>query len=281
MGIGPVPATAKALDQAGLTLADIDLIELNEAFAAQALACTREWAFTAADFERINVRGSGISPGPPVGATGGRMLATLARELELRDAGTDWKPCASVAVRGWPPYSNGPPLTRLAQTAGLTDVQNESRHRAAIRGQGDHPECPGTGASDTYPPTHRRPDAEMGLFGLMIRRSTAGWGVAADLRAVCGGTGPRLDEHSGVINTHIHRGLHDRQHGTDEQKQRFLPRMATGEVRGAFLDVRTRTGLRRRGHPHQGGPRRRRLRDQRPEDVADQRRKFEPWWPPW
>ncbi|MBI5737641.1 MAG: acetyl-CoA C-acetyltransferase [Mycolicibacterium neoaurum] len=86
MGIGPVPATEKALAKADLALADIDLIELNEAFAAQALACTREWQFTDADFERTNVRGSGISLGHPVGATGGRMLATLARELQLRDA---------------------------------------------------------------------------------------------------------------------------------------------------------------------------------------------------
>lgn len=86
MGIGPVPATEKALNAAGLTLSQIDLIELNEAFAAQALACTREWKFTDADFARTNVRGSGISLGHPVGATGGRMLATLARELQLRDA---------------------------------------------------------------------------------------------------------------------------------------------------------------------------------------------------
>ena len=86
MGIGPVPATAKALDKAGLKLTDIDIIELNEAFAAQALACMREWQFTDADLERTNVRGSGISLGHPVSATGGRMLATLARELELRDA---------------------------------------------------------------------------------------------------------------------------------------------------------------------------------------------------
>jgi len=86
MGIGPVPATERALAKAGLSLVDMDLIELNEAFAAQALACTREWNFTDADWERTNVRGSGISLGHPVGATGGRMLATLARELELRDA---------------------------------------------------------------------------------------------------------------------------------------------------------------------------------------------------
>lgn len=86
MGIGPVPATAVALDKAGLTLADMDVIELNEAFAAQALACMREWGFGPADRDRTNVHGSGISLGHPVGATGGRMLATLARELHRRDA---------------------------------------------------------------------------------------------------------------------------------------------------------------------------------------------------
>jgi acetyl-CoA C-acetyltransferase len=86
MGIGPVPATEVALAKAGLRLSDIDLIELNEAFAAQALAVMREWKFGAADRERTNVHGSGISLGHPVGATGGRMLATLARELNRREA---------------------------------------------------------------------------------------------------------------------------------------------------------------------------------------------------
>jgi acetyl-CoA C-acetyltransferase len=86
MGIGPVPATEKALAKAGLTLADIDLIELNEAFAAQALAVMREWKFGTDDLARTNVHGSGISLGHPVGATGGRMLASLAREMHRRDA---------------------------------------------------------------------------------------------------------------------------------------------------------------------------------------------------
>jgi acetyl-CoA C-acetyltransferase len=86
MGIGPVPATEVALARAGLSLADLDLIELNEAFAAQVLACTRSWGFGAADFERLNVNGSGISLGHPVGATGARILATMLRELERRGA---------------------------------------------------------------------------------------------------------------------------------------------------------------------------------------------------
>ncbi len=85
MGIGPVPATAKALRRAGLTLADMDLIELNEAFAVQALAVMREWQVDPFTDERINVHGSGISLGHPVGATGSRILATMARELQRRD----------------------------------------------------------------------------------------------------------------------------------------------------------------------------------------------------
>lgn len=86
MGIGPVPAVARALDRAGLTLADIDLIELNEAFAAQVLACAREWRLAPSDFDRVNVNGSGISLGHPLGATGGRILATLLREMDRRQA---------------------------------------------------------------------------------------------------------------------------------------------------------------------------------------------------
>ncbi|SMY12021.1 acetyl-CoA C-acetyltransferase [Brevibacterium jeotgali] len=86
MGIGPVPATKVALERAGLEIKDLDLIELNEAFAAQALAVTREWGFGESDFERTNVHGSGISLGHPVGATGVRILTTLAREMDRRGA---------------------------------------------------------------------------------------------------------------------------------------------------------------------------------------------------
>jgi acetyl-CoA C-acetyltransferase len=87
MGIGPVSASQLALDRAGLTLADIDVLELNEAFAAQVLACTRSLGLTETDHEeRINVNGSGISLGHPVGATGARILANLVREMERRNA---------------------------------------------------------------------------------------------------------------------------------------------------------------------------------------------------
>jgi acetyl-CoA C-acetyltransferase len=85
MGIGPVAATELALNRAGLTLGDMTLIELNEAFAAQVLAVTREWKFAEKDWDRTNVLGSGISLGHPIGATGARILATGSRELIRRD----------------------------------------------------------------------------------------------------------------------------------------------------------------------------------------------------
>lgn len=85
MGIGPVSATAAALERAALTLDDIDLIELNEAFAAQALAVLSEWKIDPLD-GRVNPNGSGISLGHPIGATGARILATLAYEARRRDA---------------------------------------------------------------------------------------------------------------------------------------------------------------------------------------------------
>ena len=85
MGIGPVSATAAALGRAGLTLDEIDLIELNEAFAAQVLAVLNEWKVDPLD-DRLNPNGSGISLGHPIGATGARILATAAYEARRRDA---------------------------------------------------------------------------------------------------------------------------------------------------------------------------------------------------
>ncbi|MBI4198067.1 MAG: acetyl-CoA C-acetyltransferase [Chloroflexi bacterium] len=82
MGTGPVPAVRKALAKTGMSLKDIDLIELNEAFAAQALYCIRELGL---DMERTNVNGSGISLGHPVGATGAVMTVKLMEELARQD----------------------------------------------------------------------------------------------------------------------------------------------------------------------------------------------------
>jgi acetyl-CoA acyltransferase len=83
MGIGPVPATRKALERAGLTAAGIDLVELNEAFASQALASMRELGF---DHDRLNVNGGAIAIGHPLGCSGARLMGTLAHELRRRGA---------------------------------------------------------------------------------------------------------------------------------------------------------------------------------------------------
>ena len=83
MGIGPVPASKKALEKAGWTIADLDLIEANEAFAAQALAVGKELGWDAA---KVNVNGGAIAIGHPIGASGARVLTTLLYEMEKRDA---------------------------------------------------------------------------------------------------------------------------------------------------------------------------------------------------
>ncbi|MYC35697.1 MAG: acetyl-CoA C-acetyltransferase [Chloroflexi bacterium] len=84
MGIGPVPAVNKVMGKVGLSLEDMDLIELNEAFAAQVLAVLREWKLPHED--NLNVNGSGISLGHPIAATGARILTTLLYEMERRNA---------------------------------------------------------------------------------------------------------------------------------------------------------------------------------------------------
>jgi acetyl-CoA C-acetyltransferase len=85
MGIGPVPAVGKLMARTGLRLEQMDLLELNEAFACQALACVKGWGSSMPELEdRLNVNGSGISLGHPVGATGVRIMATLLHELRRR-----------------------------------------------------------------------------------------------------------------------------------------------------------------------------------------------------
>ncbi len=81
MGVGPVPATRRALDRAGLRVGDLDLVELNEAFAAQAVACVRELSL---DPDLVNVNGGAIALGHPLGATGAKILTTLVHELARR-----------------------------------------------------------------------------------------------------------------------------------------------------------------------------------------------------
>jgi acetyl-CoA C-acetyltransferase len=82
MGIGPVPATRALLQDAGMTLDDVDLVELNEAFAAQVLACDRELHF---DPAKLNVNGGAIALGHPIGATGARIVTTLLHALQARE----------------------------------------------------------------------------------------------------------------------------------------------------------------------------------------------------
>jgi 3-oxoadipyl-CoA thiolase len=83
MGLGPIPATLKALGRAGLTVADLDLVELNEAFASQALVCIRELGL---DPDKVNVNGGAIAIGHPLGASGARLATTLLHEMRRRGA---------------------------------------------------------------------------------------------------------------------------------------------------------------------------------------------------
>ncbi len=100
MGIGPVPATHKALQRAGLKLEDIDLIEINEAFAAQTLAVIK---LLKADPEKVNVRGGAIAIGHPLGASGARIATTLIHAMEATARrGSAWRPCASARGRASP-----------------------------------------------------------------------------------------------------------------------------------------------------------------------------------
>jgi len=82
MGTGPIPASKNALEKAGLKIDDIELIEANEAFAAQALSVAKELKF---DMEKVNVNGGAIAIGHPIGASGARILVTLLHEMEKRD----------------------------------------------------------------------------------------------------------------------------------------------------------------------------------------------------
>jgi acetyl-CoA acetyltransferase len=83
MGYGPIPATRKALQRAGLTVNDIDLFEINEAFAVQALACARELNIPEA---KLNVNGGAIALGHPLGCSGARIVTTLVHEMKRREA---------------------------------------------------------------------------------------------------------------------------------------------------------------------------------------------------
>ena len=82
MGYGPVPSSKKALEKAGLSIADMDLIEANEAFAAQSIAVGRDLGF---DLDKLNVNGGAIALGHPIGASGARILISLIYEMQKRE----------------------------------------------------------------------------------------------------------------------------------------------------------------------------------------------------
>ena len=106
MGIGPVPASRRALKRAGLALADIGLIEINEAFAAQTIACVRELGL---DEDIVNVNGGAIALGHPLGCSGARILTTLLHEMRKR--GTRYG-LAGICIAG------GQGMATIIETAG-------------------------------------------------------------------------------------------------------------------------------------------------------------------
>lgn len=111
----PIPATAYALKKTGMSLEDIDLVEINEAFAPVVLAWLKE---TGADPERVNVNGGAIALGHPLGATGVKLMTTLLHELERTGAATACRPCARAVVRPTSPSSRGCDRTAPAPGTG-------------------------------------------------------------------------------------------------------------------------------------------------------------------
>jgi acetyl-CoA C-acetyltransferase len=106
MGVGPVPATQKALAKSGLGIGDMDLIEANEAFAAQSLAVGRELGW---DWDRVNVNGGAIALGHPIGASGARILVTLLHAMQARDA---HRGLATLCIGGGQGIADGSSKTR-------------------------------------------------------------------------------------------------------------------------------------------------------------------------
>lgn len=97
MGLGPIPATRKLMERLGLDVADVDLVELNEAFAAQGIACIRELGL---DQSRVNVNGGAVALGHPLGMSGARLVVALTHELARRGPGPGSPPSASGSGRG-------------------------------------------------------------------------------------------------------------------------------------------------------------------------------------
>lgn len=165
-------------------------------------------------------------------------------------------------------------MARLAQTAGLTDIQQEIL--STVRDFVDKeiiPVATELEHRDEYPQQIVDGLKELGLFGLMIPEEYGGLGESLLTYALCVEEIARgWMSVSGIINTHFIVAYMLKQHGTDEQRDYFLPKMAAGDIRGAFSMSEAGAGFRCVGHHVEGGQGRRRVRPERPEDVADERR---------
>lgn len=139
MGLGPVEASRRALSKAGMAIGDVDLVEINEAFAAQVIPSYRDLGI---DVDRLNVHGGGIALGHPFGSTGARIMTTLINGLQFRDAqiGLE-RPCASAAGREWRSSSNGSaehlPNWSSREPAVRPDRPDRRRHRRHPRRRPD------------------------------------------------------------------------------------------------------------------------------------------------
>ena len=147
MGIGPVPAAQKALDRAGLRLADMDMIELNEAFAAQALACIRDLGI---DEGRLNLDGGAIALGHPLGATGAGSPARRPRCCSGRARRSRWRRSASAAARA------SPPCWKRSDAMDIRPCGRDRRRRDGRRHRRAYRQCRRAGAAARHRARGRR-----------------------------------------------------------------------------------------------------------------------------
>ena len=124
MGIGPVPAVHKALKRAGLTLDQIECIELNEAFAVQVLTVLK---LLGIDEKRVNSRGGAIAIGHPLGASGARITTTLLNRMRDQGRSSAWRRCASARGKGWRRFSRAVTRARTYNGFGASNPVPGSR----------------------------------------------------------------------------------------------------------------------------------------------------------
>ena len=237
MGIGPVPATRKALERAGLTIDDIDLVELNEAFASQVLASMRELGI---DHEKLNVNGGAIAIGHPLGCSGARLLGTLAHELRRRGGALR----AGHAVhRRRPGPGRGDREPRGLGIAPhmidfeLTDEQRLIRETA--RDFTDREIVPRARENDRnehFDTELVQKIADMGFLGAIVPEEYGGRGVdyrtyaliVEEIGRGCSAMRTVVSVVTSLVCSSIVRW------GTEEQKQEWLPQLCSGEALGCF-----------------------------------------------